>query len=329
MKLNAEDLTKKLTPLQIGVPTTPTLRQSECVIFQSGKAYTFSGDVFAIVDCDLGFEGAVSYKSMIDVLQKYASAEVDLDLLHDTTLRIKRGRSQTKLPFDTTIMLSIAMVASPDPAAWLPLPEEFPKAVAACESVAQITRGDDVLSSINVTPTCMEAASTSQIIRHHCALNIADRFLVHAGILGKLIKAELTEYQVVGRWFFLRSPEVTFAVPVYLDKFIDDIDTFLQPADTAVEFPAELREELPLVKAVLGKGETMQVTLSENKCSIEADSPRGNHAAEVDMVTPLPITFGISPDLLGRILNEFPACTISSGGIRVQNDAFSYAASVE
>ena len=328
------EVVKNLALLQYGVPSTPTLKQSECVIFQAGKAYTFSGDVFAIVDCDFGFEGAVNYKALQDVLNKYAASEKEVDIEVDsntnTVLQVKRGRSLTKLPFDPAILLSIAPVSNPDVNGWKELPEAFGKAVIACESVAQITRGDDVLSSINITPTCMEAASTVQIIRHNCDLDISGRFLVRAGILGKLIKAELTEYQVVGEWLFLRSGEVTFAVPVYRDAFIDDIDTFLSPAKTSVEFPEELREEIPFVKAVLTKGEDMKLTLADGKCTIEANGIRGTHTSDVDMITPVEMSFRITPELLGRVLNEFPVCTISEkSGIRVKHDEFSYAASVE
>lgn len=325
----ASTLVSKLLGLQCAVPSTPTLLQSECVIFQSGKAYTFSGDVFAIVDCSLDFSGAVKYKDLMDVLRKYGESEITIEALSESVLSIKRGRSQTKLPFDSQILLSIANVGSPNPDGWLKLPEKFIEAVTACESVALPGRVDDILSSINITPTCMEAASPAQIIHHLCALDINSRFLVRAGILSKLVKTNPTEYQVADKWFFLRSNSVTFAVPVYYDEFLSGIDQYLQPAEYAISFPEGLLADMPLVTTVLDKGETMQVALEGTKCVITAAGSHGVHTSEADMSIPVDLSFKIAPPLFQRILQEFPSCTISSGGIRVQNENFSYAASVE
>lgn len=325
----ASTLVSKLSVLQYAVPSTPTLLQSECVIFQDGKAYAFSGDVFAIVNYDVGFTGAVKYKELLDVLKKYGDAEITIETLSESALSLKRGRSQTKLPLDAQILLTIADVGTPVADDWKSLPEKFVDAVNACESVALPNRVDDILSSINVTPHCMEAASPAQIIRHHCELAIDQRFLVRSGILSKLVKANLKEYQVVGKWMFLRSDEVTFAIPIYFDEFVAGIDGYLEPAEHRIEFPTDLVADMPLVGAVLGKDETLQVALAGTKCTITASGVHGVHTSDADMAVPVEMSFRIAPAMFSRILQEFPACTISAGGIRVQNDDFSYAASVE
>lgn len=330
MREVASVLANQLAPLGYGVPSTPTLRQSDCVIFQSGKAYTFSGDVFAIVSCNLGVEGAVNYKNLMEVLRKYGDSLVDIDLDGGSVLLIKHGRSRTKLSFDPAIVLSIQAVPNLDPnVPWEPIPPDFATAVGLCESVAKQTRTDDVLSSINITPTFMEAASPAQIIRHNCTLAISDRFLIRAGILGKLLSVNLAEYQVVSHWLFLRSPLVTFAVPTYVDAFIDGMDDFLKPASNAIHFPEELEGDMPLISAVLGKGELMQVTLAGGRCVLTANGSGGTHEADADMVTPVGLSFSISPDMFRRVLSEFPDCTISENGIKVNNTSFSYAAAVE
>lgn len=330
IKVLANELVDNLAPLQNGVSKSPTLRQSDCIIFQSGKAYTFSGDVFAIVSTPYwAYDGAVNYASLMEVLKKYKDSEVDIELQDSSTLVIKRGRSKTKLPFESTILLSISVVPTPDPLQWSELPPEFQSSVAIAESVAKVVHGDDILSSLNITPTCIEAASTSQIVRCKCELGIGHRFLIRAGLCEKLLKSCLSEFQLIGRWFLLRSSAVTFAIPVYLDEFIDDIDAFLKPAEFCIEFPSDLWPDLALIKTILSKDELMQVTLADGKCTIEADSSKGNHTAEAEMATPCDMSFKISPDLFSRLLTEFHECTISKCGIRVNNATFDYAASVE
>ena len=329
MKINAAVVCQKLAPLRYGVPASPTLQQSECVIFQSGKAYTFSGDLFAITDCDLGFEGAVDYKALIDVFSKYGDAEVDVVLSSENALTVKRGRSRTNLSYADAIWLSIQAVASPDSAGWKPLPGEFSSSVLVCESVVQNNRADEILSSINVTPSFMEAASSSQIIRHKCLLDIPNRFLVRGGLLGKLLAAEITEYQIVQQWLFFRSPSVTFAMPVYADDFIEGMDEYLKPADYQVEFPSELKNDMPLIQSVVGKNGLMTVAMEGGRCTLSANGTKGSHQVDADMATPIDLTFRISPSLFQRILTEFPSCTLSKNGVRVQNNDYSYAASVE
>lgn len=328
MQIKANALVSTLSPLQYGVPNSPTLRQSECVIFQEGKAYTFSGDLFAIVDCDLGFTGAVPYKPFFEVLQKYGEDDVSIDVA-ETTATVKRGRSRTKLPYYSDILLSIQAVDTPDPACWSPLPASFTQAIQACEAVARVTRTDTVLSSLHFTGQDIEAASPAQIVRYKCPLAITERFLVRAGILGRLVSSGVGEYQVSDKWLFLRSDKVTFAVPIYKDDFIPNLDSYLQPTQWLFEFPKELLADMPLIGVILGRDGLLKVQLENDVCTLIADGSRGNHTVSIDMGTPCNITFKISVALFNRILSDFPCCTISDSGIRVNNAEFSYAASVE
>jgi hypothetical protein len=327
VKIIASDLVNTLVPLQYGVPKAPTLQQSDCVIFQDGKAYTFSGDVFAITDCDFPLTGAVNYQQIVDVFRKYGDALVDVEAM-ETALVVKKSRSKTTLPYEPDILLSLAALETPDPNEWKDLPSSFPDAVRACESVATKVKMDEVLSSINITETCMEAASTSQIIRHNCDMPIQERFLVRSGILGGLLKSIPEYYQVINNWLFLKSATTVYAVPIYKDSFIDELDSYLAPGDNKVIFPKDLLDDIPLIRSVLDKGVDVTVSLKEGKCELFANGVRGNHVVDADMVSPVDFSFNINPDLLQRILTEFPECTVSDAGIRVQTPEYQYSAAI-
>lgn len=331
MKIKASDFADNLVPLQYGIPAQPTLQQSDCCIFQNDKAYTFSGDVFAITSCVFPTTAAVNYKQLLDVLKKYGTADVDVEVT-DSAIQIKKSNSKAKsvttLPYDPNILLSLSALTMPDPNGWQPLPASFNDAVRACESVVTRVKADEIISSINVTETCMEAASLSQIIRHQCNLTLPYRFLVRAGVLGALLKANPDEYQVTDKWFYLKSATTTFAMPIYRDNFIDGIDTYLGLGENKVIFPTELLEDIPLVKSVLDKGDEVRVVLKNGTCELQADGTRGQHKVECDMASVIDLSFKINPDLLQRILVEFPDCTVGLSGVKVQGQDFQYAASV-
>ena len=320
---SAKRLANTLAPLQYGVPKMPTLRQSDCVVFfhapTGNKAFTFSGDVFAITNCDFPIMGAVVYKQIIDVLRKYGEAEVEIEVDDtETALIVKKGKSKTKLPYEPTILLDMTSVVPPNPNAWKELPDSFATAVNYSESVATKTKQDEVLSSINITGKVMEAASTAQVIRYQCALDVPHRFLIRSGILGGLLKTMPEQYQVQGDWFILKSAAATFAIPAYQDAFVDDLDSYLAPGANPVTFPTELLEDIPLIRRVFGRSKDVNVSIKDGKCSlwIKGMAGEGEHKAEVDMVSAIDVEFAINLDMFEHILRESLECYVDANVIR-------------
>jgi len=336
MKFVANKLAAKLKPLRYGVPANPTLPQSDCVIFQDGKAFTFSGEVFAVIDLPFPVVGAVNYKQLYEVLVKYGPAEVEI-VPDGATFEVQKcnGKSKTKFTYDPQIILSLQSVLQPVADGWKPVPAEFGDAVKMCESVVELVRTDEVMSSINVTPKCMEAVSATQVVRCRCPLDIPNRFLARGGILEGMQSIEPKELQYVEnnnvQWFYLRNAGVSVATPVYKDDFVSEMDDYLAPSLFKVKFPSELLADIPVACAVLEKKDKLVVSLRGGKCFVSANGKHGVHQIEADLEEPVQqeMTFQIAPDLFQYVISKFTECTVSQHGIRVRSDKLMYTAAVE
>lgn len=330
MRVKAIDVLNKIKVLAVGMSATPTLRQSDCLIFQSGKAFTFSGDSFAITSLDLGFEGAVDFKLFQNLLSRYGEQEIDIDKVDAHTLKIACGRSRSKLDFNERVFLSISAISQPTNN-WIPIEESFIDAVSKCESVVSPNRMDDVLGSIHIDIGKIEAASTAQIMRVNIQSPFNRRFLVHGGVLGSFFKAaKLTEMQLSGNWLFMRNQEVTYATPVYDDAYLD-LDSLLQPVSADVTFP-DLANELNICSVLMSKGDLLGIELDSGASllRLSVNTKSGKHESEVSMTSPVDVKLKIDPGLFRRILGEFGGvCSLASNGVRVITPELSYAASVE
>ena len=330
MKVKANDVLNKIKVLAVGLASAPTLRQSDCLIFQSGKAFTFSGDSFAIISLDLGFEGAVDFKLFQGLLTRYGEQEIDIDKIDAHSLKVACGCSRSKLDFNERIYLSIAAISQPTNN-WIPIEESFIAAVNKCESVVSQSRMDDVLGSIHIDIDKIEAASTAQIMRVNIQSPFNKRFLVHGGILGTFFKsAKLNMMQVSGNWLFLKNDEVTYATPIYDDAYLN-LESYLQRTSADVTFP-DVSNELSICSALMSKGDLLGVELDSNASilRLSANTKSGQHESEVSMVSPIDVKFKIDPGLFRRILTEFGGkCSLSTTGVRVITPEFSYAATVE
>lgn len=330
MNVVASELLARITLLHGGISKTPTVRQSECVVFQSGKAYTFSGDVFAVTDLDLGFNGAIKYSLLVDILQRAGENTVEITPLDSKGgIQISCGRSRSTVPTERPLIQSLSSVAEP-PTSWLPLNKEYRKAILSCESVIVRSDLDEVLSSIHFDLDKIEAGSTSQLIRIHLPSPFPKRFLVRGGILKKLFICGVTEMQLNDKWLFFKNDSTVYGTPIYDDAFLA-LDSYFQPASEIIVFPREeLLKELQLC-GVFERGCVLKVELDSQAsvCRLSSNTSKGKFDCEMPMNTPISIKFKISPDLFMRVLSDFEECTIGSNGIHINTPFLSYAASIE
>jgi len=130
---------------------------------------------------DFPIMGAIDYKQIVEAFDNYGDAEVELTAT-DTVLTVTKSIRKVNISYEPTILLNMTSVAPPNPNEWKELPDSFATAVKYCESVATRIKHDEVLSSINITGEVMEAASTAQVIRYQCALDVPHRFKPRFGV---------------------------------------------------------------------------------------------------------------------------------------------------
>ena len=174
---------------------------------------------------DLGEdEGCTPYKSLVDILKKYDGKNINLSVQGDR-LVIACGRSRTKLAWETSVCVPVGVVGEPKDGEWKPLPETFAESIKECEAIVDVRRECTLLSTVHVTPSYIESASTARVVRCKCEIEIEQEFLFNAGQLSAIFDYPMTEYQIVDtRWFFVRGENMMFGIPMHFEPYLAEMD---------------------------------------------------------------------------------------------------------
>lgn len=335
MEFKVSELDEKLAYLAFGVTKTVSqLAYADCVMFNEGKAYTFSGGAMASVALDIGFVGAVNYLDFSKLIRSltYMDPDTVVDLVvTDHVLSAKWGRSETKFPFSRMVSITLDTLGEPDPASWKLVPDGFKQAIKKCEAI--FTRqviSDSILSCINVTGEYVEAATPDQVIRVKCPFETPYPFLVKFGRLGKLFGAKFpdpAEYQVCGKWLFFRTFDIVFGIPISFDSFVA-IDRFFVSDGEEVVFPDADSLDLTFFQSFYQNGGSgIRVEFRGDKCSLSIKTKRGQHFLEIPLKCPENETYIMTPGLL-RVLAKYGKCSFNGSSVHVNTDSVNYAASV-
>lgn len=336
MKITAKDLVKLLDPLKLGSGKLAAGIQSGFLVVNGRTAYTFSGDIYAEIalpdSCSFGIgddEGCTPYKNLIDVAKKYDGKEIVIAVNGDV-LVIFCGRSRTKLSWETSVCVPRGVVGTPLEDGWKQLPEMFPEVIKRCEQIIDCRRESSVLSSVHITPTFTESASTARVIRCKCEIDIDQEFLLGAGQLSTIFDYPLTEYQIVdSRWFFVRGDGIMFGIPMHLSPYLSEMDGIFNRPGEPLDLTAMGLSDIKLAQAIMDRGDDLRVDIKDHKCIVTGTGSYGKHKVDVDVDTDTTTSFYISPVDLGRILEWETVCKLGEKTLSVETEDFQYVATID
>ena len=336
MEIKAAELNEKLTYLAFGVSKTISqLAYADCVMFNEGTAYCFSGSTQSSVSLDLGLTGAVNYSDLSNQIRMltYADPDMVLDIFSEgNTLVMKRGRSITRFPFADHVPVTLETLGVPDPDGWEMVPQGVKLAIKKCEAI--FTRqvvSDNILSCIHITGECFEAATPEQVIRVKCPMTVPFPFLVKFGCLGRLFGAKYpdpAEYQINGKWLFFRNLDTVFGIPISRDSFVS-IDRFFDGAGEEITLPDEESLDIQFFNSFYVPGcSGIRMEFRGDTCSLSLKTKRGQHSVEFPLVCPKNETYYVTPGLL-RVLAKYGKCSFTGNCVHVKTPTVDYTASVQ
>lgn len=336
-KITAKDTTKILEPLRLGVGKLVSGIQSGYVVFNHRTAYAFSGDIYAQITLPKEFgldigetEGCTPYKSLVDILKKYDGKVINLSVQGDR-LVIACGRSRTKLAWDTNVCVPVGVVGEPKEDRWRSLPERFAESIKECEQIVDVRRECTLLSTIHVTSSYIESASTARVVRCKCETELEQEFLFNAGQLSLVFDYPLTEYQIVDtRWFFVRGENIMFGIPMHFEPYLSEMDGIFKRDGREFKLDGITAGDIRLAQAIMDKGNDLLVTIKNGKCVVKGKGFCGSHSVEVDIDdTGLDTGFYVSPIDLGRIVERSAVCKLGEKTLSIETDTLHYVATVD
>lgn len=344
-----EELINSLKLVKPGIAKQEIIEQSDCIIFdaESKRTYTFNDEMACFIKLDLGITGAVIASVLLDLLGKMKDEEVSISQ-NDTHLIVEGKRSKAGVQCEKDIRIPIHALEHPQKEDWKPLPETFKTAVSMVESCVSTADTDFNMSSIHVTPTCLESANISQMCRHSINLPITGSFLVRHGNLRSVTYADVTHIAETENWLHFKGASgFRISCRKFNESYIEDFDTILEQIGGVgtsgkgmegvnVVLPSTLADSVKAAalfsKDNLTGKDVLTVSFQKEKKSIMLAGEgalgffKGRSDCEYEGED---LSFIISPSLLSEILTQHKVCTVLPKSIRVSNDQFVFITAIE
>jgi len=327
MRKNREDLLKALEAVSPGLAIREAVEQSSCFVFRDGRVITFNDEVACSMDCDLGIEGAVSAKPLLELLGKMTETDVDVSAKDDGSEIIVKGkRKRAGVTLEAEITLPVGAVEAPT--TWADLDPEFADAVGVVQQCASKDANAFHLTCIHITPEFVEACDNFQLARYPLDTGVSEACLVKRDSLKHVTGLGMTEVSETKTWLHFRNPSgLVLSVRREMLDF-EDLDPILDMDGTPTTLPgglAEAVEKAEIFSAENSENNVVVVQLKAGQLRLRGVGASGWYEERKTVKWDGdPIAFTIAPKLLVDITARTNDCHLAPGRLKVDGGKFEY-----
>lgn len=327
VRYEREDLLRKLEAVSPGLAIKEAVEQSSCFVFRAGRVITFNDEIACSIACDIGFEGAVAAKPLIDLLSKMSEKVIDIGVEGDETeIMVKGKRRRAGITMEAQIALPVDSVEPPKK--WREIGHDFADAISVVQQCASKDTNNFHLTCIHMTPDCVEACDNFQVVRYPVETGLKAPCLVKKDSIKHVTGLGMTEVSETKTWIHYRNPSgLQLSVRREVMDF-EDIDHILDMDGIPTTLPGGLAEAVE--KAEIFSGENadnnlVTVTFRADQLSIRGEGASGWYEERKDVKWEgEPIKFSMAPKLLVAITAKTNDCSIAPGRLKIDSGKFTY-----
>lgn len=323
MRIDREELLRKLEAVAPGLAIKEAVEQSSCFVFQKGRVITFNDEIACSTSCEIGFEGAVAAKPLLDLLAKLAEKELDL-VVETAELIVKGKRRRAGITREATITLPVGVVEPP--VKWTDIDTEFTEAISVVQHCAGKDPNNFALTCIHLTPDFAESCDNFQVARYPVKTGVAAPCLVKRDSIRHIVGLGMTEVSETKTWIHYRNPsELVFSVRREVHDF-QDLNHILEMEGTPTTLPGGLAEAVAkaeIFSAQNAENNVVIVELRAGQLRLRGVGVSGWYEERKEVKwTGEPFSFSIEPKLLLEIVNRTNDCIITPGRLKVDGGKF-------
>jgi hypothetical protein len=341
VKISRIELLEQLQSVRAGLSQKDLVEQSSCFVFRGGKVYTFNDEVSCSRDCDIGLEGAVRSKPLLELLSKLQEDTLDIIVEAVETSDASEGPSaqlkivgknrKSGIRLDAEIMLPLDAIEPPDD--WRKLPEEFAEAVAIVKHCAAKDSSDHFCTTcVHFSPTAIEATDNYQAARYVIKTGFKKSLLARRDAVSPITDLGMISVSETASWIhFKSSTGLVYSCRKYVDQF-PDISKIVHGEGQSVILPKSISQAIDVAKIFSSENadnDQVRVELSEGKVKVTGRGNSGWYSELRKATYKGPkVVFDIQPTLLLDIVSRHNECKIAPGILRVESGKFSFATSL-
>lgn len=326
MRQDREELLRRLEAVAPGLAVREAVEQSSCFVFCNGQVVTFNDEVACRIDCDIGIEGAVAAKPLLDLLGRLTEQQVDIATRGDAEILIKGKRRRAGIILEAEITLPVGAVEQPDE--WAELDPEFADAVGVVQQCASKDQNTFNLTCIHIAPEFVEACDNFQMARFPVHTGVTKSCLVKCNSLKHVTGLGMTEVCETKTWLHFRNP-TGLVFSVRREEYdYQDLASILGMDGTATTLPGGLDEAV--AKAEIFSAENAEhnevtVALRRDELRLKGLGASGWYEERKKVKwSGEPLAFRIAPKLLLEITARTNDCLIAPGRLKIDGGKFVY-----
>ncbi|MHC1623166.1 MAG: hypothetical protein ACXQTR_01080 [Candidatus Methanospirareceae archaeon] len=326
MKIDRELLLKTLCEVSPGLSKGGVIEQSDSFTFRDGKVTTFNDEVFCSAKFDLGIEGTVFAKPLVDLLRKMSEKEVDIS--EDSGHFLVKGKRRK-----AGILMEepLSLFEMEEPGEWKKLPDRFAEAVSIVGQCAGKDESKFLLTCIHVTADRLEASDNFQAIKFPVDTGLDRDMLIRRDVAKHLMGMRATEWGESENWLIFRRGEMVMGVRRWLDDY-PDLSRLWEGTGVKVTLPTAIADAVDRAEIFSAeKGEDqddVSISLSKERMELSGEGMSGWYRELLQSdYDGEPFSFSISPGLLLHVADKSSKCELLDGMVKVSGDPWTYVAS--
>lgn len=327
MRQNREKLLRKLEAVSPGLATREAIEQSSCFVFKDGRVITFNDEIACSMECDIGVDGAVAAKPLIELLGKLSEDVVDIAPKEGGgELVVKGKRRRAGILLEAEIALPVSAVDTPGD--WSDLDPEFADGVSVVQQCAGKDANQFALTCVHITPTHVEACDNYQLARYPLKVDVEKAFLVKKDNIKHIIGLGMTEMSETRTWIHFRNPAgLVLSARREMDEF-QNLDEILSMEGTPTTLPgglAEAVDKAEIFSSENSENNVVEVVLKGGQLRLRGEGATGWYEERKQVKWDgEDLAFNIAPKMLVDITERANDCTLEPGRLKIDGGKFTY-----
>ena len=324
--VDREKWLSELEAVQPGLSPKGIIDQSNAFVFQDGRVLTFNDIIGCHIESSVGLHGAVGAQSLLQVLKKIKSAELQVSV-KDGNLLLVHGKNRVSIHMDAKITLPVDNIGSPTK--WKDIPDGVLDAVEVVVQCAGTDERTFILTCVHLHPERLEATDNVQACQYSMKTGVSESMLVGRDSLKHIVSLGMTQFSEAKNWLHFRNPMgMVLSCRRYAEKYPELTKHFKQIDGDKATLPAKLEDVLD-VAAVFSSEHAddnrVKVTLEGGKMKVHSKGVTGQAYSDIPCKFKGDAKqFRIRPQLFGDIAKRFTDCIISKTKLAFKGKNFRY-----
>lgn len=316
--ISRESLLEAITAVAPGLSDREVVEQSSCIVFTDGQIITFNDELTSSIPCDLGFEGAIQGRTLMEILPKLPDEELNVGL-EDGRLAMSGANNKRLCSFRLEKKIMMPIGSREKAKSWQKLPKGFADAVGLVRHCATSNETAVQITCLHLTAKHMEASDNWQAMRVKIALPFED-VLIRRDALDQIIVLNPIEVGESENWIHFRNKAgATVGCRRILAKYPDISAFFSCKGGAPLRLPkllGQAADRASVFSQDALKDNIVKVTIEPGQFTVRGRGAHGSYRErqkpkEMKDYDGQKVEFLIHPQLLSAIVTQYKKVQIN------------------